>query len=132
MAARAGQAKKTGTGQKAKERTGQKAKTRTGARAKARTRPRAKVCLPVSEPKIAEKTPEQPPLRPSQCRSYMRNTLAREFRTIVQGFVKGAQSGSCQHVKLATELLEPRARKPKVQSSRSTLERWVDEIERGI
>lgn len=45
------------------------------------------------------------PLRPSQCRAYMRRELAREFREIVQGFVEGAKKGSCQHVKLATELV---------------------------
>ena len=45
-------------------------------------------------------------LRPTQCREYMRRTLAREYRAIVDGFVKQAKKGSCQHVKLATELLQ--------------------------
>ena len=49
--------------------------------------------------------PILPPLRPSQCRAYMRRELAREFRGIVRGFVEGAKKGSCQHVKLATELV---------------------------
>lgn len=44
-------------------------------------------------------------LRPAQCRRYMRKRLAEEFPGIVQGFVDGAKTGSCAHMKLATELL---------------------------
>lgn len=46
-------------------------------------------------------------MRPSECRSHMRRTLAREFQGIVDGFVEAAKKGSCPHVKLATELLKP-------------------------
>jgi hypothetical protein len=46
-------------------------------------------------------------LRPSECRSHMRRTLAKEFQGIVDGFVEAAKKGSCPHVKLATELLKP-------------------------
>ncbi len=46
-------------------------------------------------------------MRPSECRSHMRKTLAREFQGIVDGFVRAAKKGSCPHVKLATELLKP-------------------------
>ena len=46
-------------------------------------------------------------LRPNECRSLMRKTLAREFQEIVDGFVAAAKKGSCPHVKLATELLKP-------------------------
>jgi hypothetical protein len=46
-------------------------------------------------------------MRPSECRSHMRRTLAREFQGIVDGFVEAAKKGSCPHVKLATELLMP-------------------------
>ena len=68
------------------------------------------------------------PLRPSQCREYMRQTLAREFRGIVQGFVEGARTGSCQHVKLAAELLE----RPERRSSRGkgTVQRLLEKLER--
>ena len=44
-------------------------------------------------------------LRPSQCRSLMRKTLAREYQAIVDGFIAAAKKGSCPHVKLATELM---------------------------
>ncbi len=50
-------------------------------------------------------------LRPSQCRAFMRRKLAAAFPCIVQGFVREAASGSCAHVKLASELLEPAPRK---------------------
>lgn len=79
-----------------------------------------------------EVTAEEKPLQPSQCRAYMRSTLAREFRGIVDGFVEGAKSGSCQHVKLATELLEPK-RRPKREnaatSGRKVLTKWLHEVE---
>jgi len=45
-------------------------------------------------------------LRPSQCRSLMRKTLAREYQAIVDGFIAAAKKGSCPHVKLATELMK--------------------------
>ena len=68
-----------------------------------------------------------PPLRPSQCRAYMRRELAREFRGIVQGFVDGAKKGSCQHVKLATELVGAPERKPK--RGKSVVQRLIDDLE---
>ena len=65
------------------------------------------------------------PLKPSQCRAYMRRELAREFRGIVRGFVDGAKKGSCQHVKLAAELLAT----PKRQRRRKdAADRLVDEL----
>jgi len=53
--------------------------------------------------------PEKPekPLRPRQCHKYLQNTLASEFKTIVAGFISEAHKGSCAHMKLAVELLEP-------------------------
>lgn len=64
---------------------------------------------------VAERTAAgkaEPPLRPAQCRAYMRKALAREFRGIVDGFVESAKQGSCQHVKLATELMKGAERTP--------------------
>jgi hypothetical protein len=46
-------------------------------------------------------------MQPAGCRAYMRRTLATEFPGIVEGFVEAAKTGSCPHVKLATELLKP-------------------------
>jgi hypothetical protein len=46
-------------------------------------------------------------MQPAGCRAYMRRTLATEFAGIVEGFVEAAKTGSCPHVKLATELLRP-------------------------
>lgn len=79
------------------------------------------------EPKAAS---EERLLRPGQCRSHMRKILAKEFPEIVQGFVKEAKSGSCQHVKLATELLasKPRARKPRPGSR--IFDQWAEELEK--
>ena len=73
-------------------------------------------------------TVEERPLRPSQCREYMRQTLAREFRGIVQGFVEGAKTGSCQHVKLAAELMERPARTG--TRNRGTVQQLLEKLER--
>ena len=70
----------------------------------------------------------QKPLRPAQCRAYMRRELAREFRGIVKGFVDGAKSGSCQHVKLAAELLQSPKRAPRRR--KGSAERMVEELRR--
>jgi hypothetical protein len=45
-------------------------------------------------------------LRPAQCRTYLRRELSNEFEAILKGFVEQAKTGSCQHLKLTTELLE--------------------------
>ena len=67
-------------------------------------------------------------MRPSQCREYMRQTLAREFRGIVQGFVEGAKTGSCQHVKLAAELME-RPSRSRVQN-KGSIQQLLEKLER--
>ena len=58
-------------------------------------------------------------LWPRQCRGYLRKELAKSFKEIVSGFVKQAESGSVQHLRLATELLgqpvEPKRRKGSAQ-----------------
>jgi hypothetical protein len=50
-------------------------------------------------------TPEKP-LRPHQCKKHLRETVAAAYRDIVKGFVTQAKSGSCQHLKMATEVVE--------------------------
>ena len=50
---------------------------------------------------------QERPLRPRQCHKYLQKTLAKEFRTILDGFVEEARKGGCAHMKLAVELLEP-------------------------
>ncbi len=69
-----------------------------------------------------------PPLRPSQCRAYMRRMLAREFREIVDGFIEGAKTGSCQHVKLATELMNPTQKKR--AKAKGTVQQLLEDLER--
>jgi len=59
-------------------------------------------------------------MRPSECRSHMRRTLAREFQGIVDGFVEAAKKGSCPHVKLATELLKPIRKGPSRKKGTAT------------
>lgn len=81
-----------------------------------------------------ERTEQKPPrpMRASQCRTYMRKALVKHFPEIVDGFVEGAKAGSCAHVKLATEFLEPKARVKQVKQGQRTLDRWIEEMERGI
>ncbi len=47
--------------------------------------------------------------RPSSvrgCRVYLLRELMRQYPEIVQGFLKEAKKGSCQHLKLVQEMLE--------------------------
>ena len=78
-----------------------------------------------AQPRVVRK-----PLRPAECRSYMRRTLAREFPDIVEGLLKGAKSGSCQHVKLATELLNLRPGKKQTRKGPGPFEELLREMER--
>lgn len=48
-------------------------------------------------------------LRPSQCRSYLRRELAEQLPGVVKALVESAKTGSYQHVKLMTDLLEVRS-----------------------
>lgn len=58
----------------------------------------------------------------------MRQTLAREFRGIVQGFVEGAKTGSCQHVKLAAELMDQPVRTR--SRGKQSIQRLLEKLER--
>jgi hypothetical protein len=67
-------------------------------------------------------------LKPSQCRAFMRRHLAASFPKIVEGFVNQAETGSCVHVKLASELLETRrgeGRGSRKNSAREVLRAWA-------
>jgi hypothetical protein len=67
-------------------------------------------------------------MRPSECRSHMRRTLAKEFQGIVDGFVAAAKKGSCPHVKLATELLKPMRTGP--SRKKGTATKYLEMLER--
>lgn len=67
-------------------------------------------------------------MRPSECRSHMRRTLAKEFQGIVDGFVEAAKKGSCPHVKLATELLKPIRKGP--SRKKGTATRFWEQLEK--
>ena len=97
---------------------------------KKRATKKAAACpKPVRAARVPEQVAvEERPLRPNQCRAYLRNAVAKEFRGIVQGFVEGAKSGSCQHVKLATELVRTPERKR--VSGRGQVQRLVEQLER--
>jgi hypothetical protein len=60
---------------------------------------------PLDADEGAGAVPEKP-LRPAQCRTHLRKTVAAAYRDIVKGFVDQAKSGSCQHLKMATDVVE--------------------------
>jgi hypothetical protein len=66
------------------------------------------------------------PMKPSQCNAHMRKALAEAFEEITKGFVEAAKKGSCQHVKLATELLRPEQKSAVRKKGTATkfLEEW--------
>jgi len=76
----------------------------------------------------AVREPKRKALRPGQCRTHMRNELAKEFREIVEGFVAAAKSGSCPHVKLANELLQPIRRN--VSRRKGSVARYMEELDK--
>lgn len=69
-------------------------------------------------------------MRPGECRSHMRRTLAKEFEEIVDGFVAAAKKGSCPHVKLATELLKPVRKSP--SRKKGTVVKYLEKLEREL
>ncbi len=71
------------------------------------TKKRVRKATPAKSTQRKTKVPEpDKPLKPAQCRGFMRKHLAEAFPKIVEGFVNQAETGSCMHVKLASELLE--------------------------
>jgi hypothetical protein len=75
---------------------------------------------------------EQPkrPLRPGECRMFLRKTLARAFPAIVQGFVNEAMEGSCQHLKLAAEITESGKRVRKAKEEKGPAQLLLEQLER--
>ena len=81
---------------------------------------------------------EQPetPLRPAQCRAFMRKHLASAFPKIVEGFVNQAETGSCMHVKLASELLDSKRSagtsvSGRKNSAREVLKAWRQRLDKA-
>ena len=70
------------------------------------------------------------PLKPHECRNHLRKTVAAAFRDIVAGFVEEAKSGGCQHLKMATEVVESKKRVRKSLRPKSVTEELLEELER--
>lgn len=70
---------------------------------------------------LAEKPPQ-----PAQSVHYIRRKLAQHLPEILWGLIDGARQGSCPHVKLATDLLQP-AQKP-VKRKTSSLGRLLQQV----
>ncbi|MEO7027830.1 MAG: hypothetical protein ABI147_00310 [Acidobacteriaceae bacterium] len=83
----------------------------------------------VGDAGVDVKEPEKP-LRPSQCRTHLRKTVAAAYRDIVAGFVGEAKSGSCQHLKMATEVVESKGRVRERSRGKGPAERMLEELER--
>ena len=80
----------------------------------------------VGAPPSVEIVAPEKPLLPSQCRKHLRTTVAEAYRDIVQGFVTQAKSGSCQHLKMATEVVESNKRTPTGRRRKGSAERLLD------
>ena len=75
---------------------------------------------------------EQPEeaLKPGECRPFLRKTLAAAFPVILQGFVNEAMKGSCQHLKMVTELTRSQKREGEPRG-KGPAELMLEELERG-
>ena len=78
-------------------------------------------------PRVEIVAPERP-LRPSQCRTYLRKTVAAAYPEIVDGFVTQAKSGGCQHLKMATEVVESPKRTRVGPRVKGPAERLLEEL----
>jgi hypothetical protein len=76
----------------------------------------------------AEESADEKDLRPGQCSSYLRTKLAKEFKSIVRGFVKEARNGGCAHMKLAAELLEEA--KSSGSRQKGSVQRLLEKLEK--
>lgn len=72
-----------------------------------------------AEPDGEGQSPAKKPLTPARCRTHLRRELSREFENILKGFVEQAKTGSCQHLKLTTELLAIEPGKKEKKEARS-------------
>jgi hypothetical protein len=81
----------------------------------------------VGAPGLEIVAPEKP-LRPHQCRKHLRETVAAAYRDIVAGFVAQAMSGSCQHLKMATEVVESPKRTRVGPRVKGPAERLLEEL----
>ena len=90
--------------------------------------------MPLDGEVIAEAVMEvakvKKPLKPHECRNHLRKTVAAAYRDIVAGFVEEAKSGSCQHLKMATEVVESKKRVRKSSRPKSATEELLEELER--
>jgi hypothetical protein len=69
-------------------------------------------------------------LTPNQCRKYLRKTVAGAYRDIVAGFVKEAKAGGCQHLKMATEVVESTRRPKAVRRVKGAAALMLEKLER--
>jgi hypothetical protein len=69
-------------------------------------------------------------LTPNQCRKYLRKTVAGAYRDIVAGFVKEAKMGGCQHLKMATEVVQSTRRPKAVRRVKDSATLMLEKLER--
>jgi hypothetical protein len=79
-----------------------------------------------------EITAPEKPLRPGQCKKHLQKTVAAAYREIVAGFVEQAKGGSCQHLKMATEVLESAKRMRPGPRVKGPSELMLEELEREL
>ena len=70
---------------------------------------------------------EERPLQRRRCRQYLEKTVTREFRKIVQGFVREAKKGGCAHMKMAAELVDP-GKKRATRRGKGSVQRLLEKI----
>lgn len=68
------------------------------------------------------------PLGPRECQKYLQDTLAKEFRAIVAGFISEAREGGCAHMKLAVELLEAPKKEEAPPRRKGSAQRLLEEL----
>ncbi|HZL26820.1 MAG TPA: hypothetical protein VFC39_09840 [Acidobacteriaceae bacterium] len=70
------------------------------------------------------------PLKPHQCRNHLRKTVAAAYRDIVAGFVEEAKKGDCQHLRMATEVVESQKRIRESLRPKSVTAQLLEDLDR--
>lgn len=67
-------------------------------------------------------------LEPHECRQHLHDRIVERFPGIVDGFLKKAEEGSAQHVKMALELVDPAEKKAAEKYEKGSAQLLMEEL----
>ncbi len=70
------------------------------------------------------------PLKPAQCRAWVRRTVAEHMPEVVEGFLNEAAKGGCGHLKMASETVASRPTGAGPRKGKGPEDLLMEELER--